>query len=417
MKPKKRKKFNRKWYFSLLVIIVLLAAGAISIVATIGKTKESSSTTTIEARSVKSLIDEVKAANLILAGKVSANNSNKIKIDPERGSVKEILVNEGDVVEKGQPLFTYQTDQQRKVVEAEMDVEIKVRAVEQARVTANQKWTARNQKVEELGKARQDYAKEKSEELQSTIKALEGEIIGLNADAIAGDNEVKNAETELRRAQLLQENEKERLKEDTVTADHSGRIKSLNHDLVNQSKERQKEENFMEILDDSSLYVDGQVTEFDREKVAVNQRLEIMDRKDQGNTWQGSIVQVANLTSDTKQDDQKEENPNLSKFPYKVKIDQKEEMPLIGSNVYVNVLPQGFVPGKVIINQRYLMEKDGKYYVWKVENDRIKEHEVKVNPMDNELAEIVEGLTFEDQLVLPQTGMVEGMEVGASVDA
>ncbi|MGL9910025.1 HlyD family efflux transporter periplasmic adaptor subunit [Enterococcus sp. DIV0213h] len=417
MKPKKRKKFNRKWYFSLLVITVLLAAGAISIVATIGKTKESSSTTTIEARSVKSLINEVKAANLILAGKVSANNSNKIKIDPERGSVKEILVNEGDVVEKGQPLFTYQTDQQRKVVEAEMDVEIKVRAVEQARVTANQKWTAHNQKVEELGKARQDYAKEKSEELQSTIKALEGEIIGLNADAIAGDNEVKNAETELRRAQLLQENEKERLKEDTVTADHSGRIKSLNHDLVNQSKERQKEENFMEILDDSSLYVDGQVTEFDREKVAVNQRLEIMDRKDQGNTWQGSIVQVANLTSDTKQDDQKEENPNLSKFPYKVKIDQKEEMPLIGSNVYVNVLPQGFVPGKVIINQRYLMEKDGKYYVWKVENDRIKEHEVKVNPMDNELAEIVEGLTFEDQLVLPQTGMVEGMEVGASVDA
>lgn len=417
MKPKKRKKFNRKWYFSLLVITVLLAAGAISIVATIGKTKESSSTTTIEARSVKSLIDEVKAANLILAGKVSANNSNKIKIDPERGSVKEILVNEGDDVEKGQPLFTYQTDQQRKVVEAEMDVEIKVRAVEQARVTANQKWTAHNQKVEELGKARQDYAKEKSEELQSTIKALEGEIIGLNADAIAGDNEVKNAETELRRAQLLQENEKERLKEDTVTADHSGRIKSLNHDLVNQSKERQKEENFMEILDDSSLYVDGQVTEFDREKVAVNQRLEIMDRKDQGNTWQGSIVQVANLTSDTKQDDQKEENPNLSKFPYKVKIDQKEEMPLIGSNVYVNVLPQGFVPGKVIINQRYLMEKDGKYYVWKVENDRIKEHEVKVNPMDNELAEIVEGLTFEDQLVLPQTGMVEGMEVGASVDA
>lgn len=417
MKPKKRKKFNRKWYFSLLVITVLLAAGAISIVATIGKTKESSSTTTIEARSVKSLIDEVKAANLILAGKVSANNSNKIKIDPERGSVKEILVNEGDVVEKGQPLFTYQTDQQRKVVEAEMDVEIKVRAVEQARVTANQKWTAHNQKVEELGKARQDYAKEKSEELQSTIKALEGEIIGLNADAIAGDNEVKNAETELRRAQLLQENEKERLKEDTVTADHSGRIKSLNHDLVNQSKERQKEENFMEILDDSSLYVDGQVTEFDREKVAVNQRLEIMDRKDQGNTWQGSIVQVANLTSGTKQDDQKEENPNLSKFPYKVKIDQKEEMPLIGSNVYVNVLPQGFVPGKVIINQRYLMEKDGKYYVWKVENDRIKEHEVKVNPMDNELAEIVEGLTFEDQLVLPQTGMVEGMEVGASVDA
>lgn len=417
MKPKKRKKFNRKWYFPVAVITVLLVVGAISIVASSGKTKEENSETNIEARSVKSLIDEVKAANLILAGKVMPNNSNKIKIDPERGTVKDILVNEGDVVEKGQPLFTYQTDQQRKVVEAEMDVEIKVRAVEQARVTANQKWTAHNQKVAELGKARQDYAKEKSEELQSTIKELEGVVRGLHADAIAGDNEVKNIETDLRKAQLLHENEKERLNEDTVIADNSGRIKSLNRDLINQSKERQKEENFIEILDDSNLYVDGQVTEFDREKVAVDQRVEIMDRKDQENTWQGSIVQVANLTSDAKQDDQKEENPNLSKFPYKVKIDQKEKMPLIGSNVYVNVLPQGFIPGKVIINQRYLMEKDGKHYVWKVENDRIKEHEVKVNQMDDELAEIVEGLTVEDQLALPQTGMVEGMEVGASVDA
>lgn len=417
MKPKKRKKLNRKWYFSLLVITVLLAVGAISIVVSNGKTKEENSETNIEARSVKSLIDEVKAANLILAGKVMPNNSNKIKIDPERGTVKEILVNEGDVVEKGQPLFTYQTDQQTKVAVAEMDIEVRARAVELARTNTSQKWTAHNQKVAELGKARQDYAKEKSEELQSKIKALEGEITGLHAEAIAGDNEVKNAETELRRTQLLHQDEKERLNEDTVTADHSGRIKSLNRDLVNQSKERQKEENFMEILDDSNLYVDGQVTEFDREKVAVDQRVEIMDRKDQENTWQGNIVQVANLTSDAKKEDKKEENPNLSKFPYKVKIDPKEEMPLIGSNVYVNILPQGFVPGKVIINQSYLMEKDEKYYVWTVENNRIKEHEVKVNLMDDELAEIVEGLTVEDQLALPQTGMVEGMEVGASVDA
>ncbi len=404
-------------YFSLLVIILLSLVSVISIFTSNGKTKKQTSDPIVEAQSVKSLIDEVKASNLILAGKVMPNNSNKIKIDPERGIVKEIMVNEGDVVEKGQPLFKYQTDQQRKVLEAEMEVEIKARAVEQTQATANQKWTAHNEKVTELGKARQDYAKEKSEELQSMIKALEGEVTSLHAEAMVGDNEVMNAETELRRARLLQENENERLNEDTVTADHSGKIKSLNRDLVNQSKERQKEENFMEILDDSNLYVNGQVTEFDREKLAVDQQVEIMDRKDQEKTWQGNIVQVANLTGDEKQDDQKEENPNLSKFPYKVKIDQKEEMPLIGSNVYVNVLPKGFVSGKVIINQRYLIEKDEKYYVWKVENNRINEHEVKVTPMEDGLAEIVEGLTVEDQLAFPQTGMVEGMEVGASVNA
>ncbi|MHA6074537.1 efflux RND transporter periplasmic adaptor subunit, partial [Enterococcus mundtii] len=95
MKPKKRKKFNRKWYLPVAVITVLLVVGAITLVATSGGTNENSSATTIEARSVKSLIDEVKAGNLILAGKVMPNNSNKIKIDPERGTVKDILVNEG----------------------------------------------------------------------------------------------------------------------------------------------------------------------------------------------------------------------------------------------------------------------------------------------------------------------------------
>ncbi|SFM46373.1 HlyD family secretion protein, partial [Enterococcus mundtii] len=95
MKPKKRKKFNRKWYFPVAVITVLLVVGAISIVVSSGKTKKENAGTNIEARSVKSLIDEVKAANLILAGKVMPNNSNKIKIDPERGTVKDILVNEG----------------------------------------------------------------------------------------------------------------------------------------------------------------------------------------------------------------------------------------------------------------------------------------------------------------------------------
>ena len=67
-----------------------------------------------------------------------------------------------------------------------------------------------------------------------------------------------------------------------------------------------------------------------------------MDRKDQANTWQGNIVQVANLTNDAKQEDQKKKTLICLSFLSKVKIDPKEEMPLIGSNVYVNVLPKDF---------------------------------------------------------------------------
>ncbi len=35
---------------------------------------------------------------------------------------------------------------------------------------------------------------------------------------------------------------------------------------------------------------------------------------------------------------QQQENPNQAKYPYKVELDQAENMPLIGSHTYVNVL-------------------------------------------------------------------------------
>jgi HlyD family secretion protein len=414
-------KNNRKKFLIIGFAVLVVVLTAIIMVNALRSSEEKSINAStpenqVEEKTVKALVEESKTSDLILAGKVTANNTNKLKIDPDKGTVKEVLVKEGDKVEKGQALFTYQTDQQMKTKEAELDAEAKARAVEVSRSSANIKWETYNKKVAQLNQAKADNDKENKEELKAEIKTLEGEVDQAYTDGLTGDNEVKNAESELEKAQLMQANEQERLGADTIVADNAGTIKSLNMDLINQSKEKQREESFMEIIDDSSLFVNGDINEFDREKVSLNQPVELIDRKNKEKKWKGKIVQVANLSSEESGSEKKQdEDPNLSKFPYKVLIENGDKMPIIGSHVYVKVLPKEFEEGKIILNRKYVITKDNKQFVWKVDDKKIKFHEIKGTPAGENLVTINEGLTQNDKIAVPKEGMKDGMEVGEDV--
>lgn len=126
----------------------------------------------MEEKTVKSLVEESKKSDLTLAGKVMANNTNKIKLNSDKGMVKDVLVKEGDHVEKGQPLFTYQTDQQIKAKEAELDTQAKARAVEIAKSSAGIKWSSYNKKAAQLNQAKVNYNKENTEDLKNDIKTF-----------------------------------------------------------------------------------------------------------------------------------------------------------------------------------------------------------------------------------------------------
>ena len=92
-------------------------------------------------------------------------------------------------------------------------------------------------------------------------------------------------------------------------------------------------------------------------------------------------------------------------------------MPLIGSHTYVNVIENAPEAGKVVVNKSYVFTENGKSYVWKVENKKIKKQEVKTKALKGSLVEITEGLKMEDSISSVKTGMKEGMEVGADVKA
>ena len=373
----------------------------------------------IDSLTVQDAVNNSKKTSLVLSGEVVANNSSKVKIDPSKGEVKEVFVKNGDTVTQGQPLFSYVTSQELTAQSAQYDAQAKSNSISTAQSNASIKWETYNRKLANLNSLREKYNANNDESLLDQIKSAEDEVAQSLSDANSADNEVKNAQIEAEKAQATAQTESDRMKYDTVTADTAGTITSMNEDLPTQSKAKKEEENFIEIMDKSKTFVKGNVSEFDREKLQVGQKVEVVDRKNPKKKWTGTVTQVGTLTADAAANGnkQQQENPNQAKYPYKVELDQAENMPLIGSHTYVNVIENAPEAGKVVVNKSYVFTENGKSYVWKVENKKIKKQEVKTKALKGSLVEITEGLKMEDSISSVKNGMKEGMEVGADVKA
>ena len=373
----------------------------------------------VDSKTVQEAVDEGKKKSLVLSGEVTPNNSSKVKIDPSKGEVKEVFVKNGDTVTQGQALFSYVTSQELTAQSAQYDAQAKSNSIGTAQSNATIKWETYNRKLANLNSLREKYNTSNDESLLDQIKSAEDEVAQSLSDANSADNEVRNAQIEAEKAQATAQTESDRMKYDTVTADTAGTITSMNEDLPTQSKAKKEEENFIEIMDKSKTFVKGSVSEFDREKLQVGQKVEVVDRKNPKKKWTGTVTQVGTLTADAAAsgNKQQQENPNQAKYPYKVELDQTGEMPLIGSHAYVNVIENAPEAGKVVINKSYVFTENGKSYVWKVENKKIKKQEVKTKALKGSLVEITEGLKMEDSISSVKTGMKEGMEVGADVKA
>ena len=418
-----RKKMNRKTI--ILGSTVILACAGLGGYVLLNQVNQKQAMqmvdNKIDSLTVQDAVNNSKKTSLVLSGEVVANNSSKVKIDPSKGEVKEVFVKNGDTVTQGQPLFSYVTSQELTAQSAQYDAQAKANGITNAQTSASIKWETYNRKLASLNALRNKYNSSKDESLLDQIKSAEDELAQSLSDAKTADNEVTNAQIEAEKAQVTAQTESDRMKYDTVTADTAGTITSMNEDLPTQSKAKKEEETFIEIMDKSKTLVKGTVSEFDREKLSVGQRVDIVDRKDPKKRWSGTVTQVGTLTTanagNSNGGNKQQENPNQGKFPYTVELDQGGEMPLVGSHSYVNVVENAPEAGKVVVNKAYTFSKNGKTYVWKVEGKKVKMKEVKTKKVSDRLVEITEGLTMQDTISTPREGMKDGMEVGQNVKA
>ncbi|MCF0239684.1 MAG: efflux RND transporter periplasmic adaptor subunit [Streptococcus gallolyticus] len=408
---------NKKIIALSSLIAIVLVGGGIYFYQKSGL-QASPASEVVEAVPVRDAVGDSQKINGILSGEVEANNSSKVKIDPSKGEVKEVYVKAGDNVTAGQPLFSYETDQALTAQSANYDVQSKQAAASAARSTADVKWATYTRKLNSFNQLNTKF-KQGGEDAPSAadLKSAQDDLDQALADAQTSENEAKTAQIEYEKAQATAATENEKLKYDTVTADTDGTVTTLNENLRNQSKEKKEKETFMEIVDRSKYFVRGEVSEMDRDKVSVGQRVMVLNRKDSTKSWLGTITQVGDLTANSDSSSDGKENPNMSKYPYKVELDQSENQPSVGIHTYVKLVDSSTEVGKLILNKKYLITEKNKTYIWKVEGNKIKRQEVTVQKLSDSLYEVTAGLGQDDTIALPKEGMKEGMEVGQNVES
>lgn len=412
MKRIRKAKF-KKLMIGTTLLVVIASGGYIYYTQSAGSKKLSQ----FEVRSVEEMTEEYNKPNLILSGEVVAKNSQIIKMDASKGIVSEINVKEGDQVNTGDVLFSYETDQRLKSREASYSKEEKERNLQSARTTANLKWESYNKKQAELEKTQTKLNQASDEmiknDISQEIKTITNDLDQKYIEAISGENEVATAEAELEKSKEVETVEQERLTYDSVKSEGSGEVTFINKELMTSSQEKKQEETFMEIIDQSQLYVKGKVNEFDKDKVKLNKQVELVDRKDPNVRWQGKVVQLANLGEEganKKQDD----SPNLTKYPYKIQLDKKEKMPLLGTHVYAKFLESTDekASDKMMVPKDYLFDvKGSKASIWKVSNGKAKKESVEFKHEDTEMVELTKNITMADKIVKPAPNVKEGVEI------
>ena len=196
------------------------------------------------------------------AGMVVSENVTEIKKDSEK-TIKEVLVKEGDDVEEGQELFSYDTDQLQLTLDKQR------LELEQLNATIENY----NQQIKELEKERDRVGA--SEKLQYTVQIQTTQV-----DLKEAELNVKSKETEVKQSETILENA-------TVVSPVKGRVQSINESGTDNYGNPAA---YITIQQAGSYRIKGTLGELQRGGIMEGTRIKITSRTDDTVTWTGTVT-------------------------------------------------------------------------------------------------------------------------------
>lgn len=407
-----KKKSNKK---IVLLILSLALFGLVTVIFVyVGSGTEKQAEGKLIPVKVSELSKDTKeGANFLLSGTIKPKRSSELFLDASKGKVLETLVKEGDNVTKGQELFRYVSPENEfEVNQAQLEVDNQAKILQQKQEDSAFKWNRHTERQNELNAATQKYnqaGEEEKESLKQDKDAKAEQVQQSLEEARLAETEVKNAALQVEKAQINVNSIKEKFGDSTIRSEIDGRILKIDQDQLNTPSP--SKDAFMQIIDDSALYVEGMVDEFRKEQLKLDQPVKIVDRSGADQAWTGKVTKIDQLASSEDADKKEEENPNLSKYPYRALLDPSDTKPALDKNVYLSAEPLENEQA-LFIPIDYLVKENGKYYVWVVKNSKIGKTEVAAEEAANQkYARIQSGLTADQEILLPQESLKEGMTI------
>ena len=304
--------------------------------------------------------DDIGTLNL--NGRIQANNPIGIFVD-KKLKVKEVFIKNGDYVEKGQVLMTFDDDEKNKLY----------RSIEKERINL--------QKIQRDLRTTQELYK----------------IGGASRD------EVKNLEDSLRISQLNIDEFNEVLQK-TATE-----IKSPVNGVVSNLKAQENylvdtDSSLLEIIDSNDLRIVVEIPEYNSQVVQVGQDIKVrQDISDDNKIYDGKIVKISKLSTTS---------ALTSENVLEADVKTDEQIPNLVPGFKIKAVLQIKAPEKnIIVPKIALLNENGEYFVYILNNKNAVERKVvEVKNIMGDNIIVTKGLVEKEKLILnPDARLKDGL--------
>ncbi|HHP1117773.1 efflux RND transporter periplasmic adaptor subunit [Bacillus cereus group sp. MYBK163-2] len=387
LKRKKQKRFIIIGSFLLISIVVF-----INIYMMQGKKK---SITNTDAVSFEKVTERKLNNTKLVSGQVKPGNIESFYADSAKGKVKDIEVKEGQEVEKGTKLFSYDNEEiNLQMKQAELD-----------------------QKMADM---RYDQGKKKIDSLKKEIKKVKDSGAGKEVtdpmEEQVSELEIaqKTTDLEKEKGKLQKEELNKKQKELTIYSNFAGVVQKLDKDAAQSSSQALGGQGkaFLQVASKDPFQVQGTLTELQKSQIKKDQTFTVTAKANNKKKWTGKITEVSEFPTSAEMGQAGgvgEATQNMSQYTYKASLDSQDGLsPGYHVSLQVNLENKTMiaVPSKSIV------EKDDDAFVYIEEKGKLRKQNVKKGATDGDWTEITEGVTVGQKVVKnPSDNVYDGMEV------
>ncbi|KWU64304.1 efflux transporter periplasmic adaptor subunit [Bacillus mycoides] len=382
---------KKKWIIIGVIALIVIVA-AVNIFIMQGKKKGTAKTDTVSFEKVT----ERKLNNTkLISGQVKPGNIESFYADPTKGKVKDIVVKEGQEVEKGTKLFSYDNE----------EINLQVKQAELDQKMADMRYDQGKKKIDslkkEIKKAKDGGAgKEVTDPMEEQVSELE--------------MAQKTTDLEKEKGKLQKEELSKKQKELTIYSNFAGVVQKLDKDAAQSSSQALGGQGkaFLQVASKDPFQIQGTLTELQKSQIQKDQTFTVTAKANNKKKWTGKITEVSEFPTSAEMAQtggMGEATQNMSQYTYKASLESQDGLsPGYHVSLQVNLENKTMiaVPSKSIV------EKGDDVFVYIEEKGRLRKQNVKKGSTDGDWTEIIEGATVGEKVVKnPSDNVYDGMEV------
>lgn len=332
----------------------------------------------------------------LISGQVKPGNIESFYGEATKGKVKDIAVKEGQEVNKGDKLFSYDNE--------EINLQVKQAEIEEK--VASMRFDQGKKKIDSLKK---DIKKAKdSGAAKEMIESLESQLNELELQQ-------KTSDLEKEKGNLRIEELKKKQGELTVYSNFAGVVQKLDKDASQGSTPGMGGQGkaFLQIASKDPFQIQGTLTELQKSQIQKDQTITVTAKAAPKKKWTGKITEVSEYPTSAEVSAQApgggEAGQNMSYYTYKASLDSQDGLsPGYHVSIQVNLENKKMVavPSKSIVTE------NEESFVYVEDKGKVRKQIVKKGSGDGDWTEVVEGVTVGQKVVKnPSDKVFDGMEV------